>query len=115
MKRSSRHRLFDGARYFRATNADKLKEMYKEIDALEKTEFNVCGTSANPKRPRAGLCSPFSDWPLNFCFVPPSSNLWHDEAMGLPRPALRLVVFIEFLLWIAVIASWIAANHSSPA
>jgi Ca-activated chloride channel family protein len=30
-----------GARYFRATNADKLKEIYKEIDALEKTEFNV--------------------------------------------------------------------------
>ena len=30
-----------GARYFRATNADKLKEIYREIDTLEKTEFNV--------------------------------------------------------------------------
>ena len=30
-----------GGRYFRATNADKLKEIYREIDALEKTEFNV--------------------------------------------------------------------------
>lgn len=30
-----------GARYFRATNADKLKDIYGEIDALEKTEFNV--------------------------------------------------------------------------
>ena len=30
-----------GARYFRATNAGKLKEIYEEIDALEKTEFNV--------------------------------------------------------------------------
>ncbi len=30
-----------GARYFRATNADKLKDIYREIDALEKTEFNV--------------------------------------------------------------------------
>ena len=29
------------ARYFRATNADKLKEIYKEIDSLEKTKFNV--------------------------------------------------------------------------
>ena len=30
-----------GARYYRATNADKLEEIYREIDALEKTEFNV--------------------------------------------------------------------------
>jgi len=30
-----------GARYFRATNASKLKDIYREIDALEKTEFNV--------------------------------------------------------------------------
>ena len=30
-----------GARYFRATNADKLEEIYQEIDALEKTQFNV--------------------------------------------------------------------------
>lgn len=30
-----------GARYFRATNADKLQEIYREIDALEKTQFNV--------------------------------------------------------------------------
>ena len=30
-----------GARYFRATNTDKLKEIYREIDTLEKTEFNV--------------------------------------------------------------------------
>ena len=29
------------ARYFRATNANKLEEIYREIDALEKTEFNV--------------------------------------------------------------------------
>lgn len=29
------------ARYFRATNAEKLKEIYKEIDLLEKTQFNV--------------------------------------------------------------------------
>ena len=32
--------LTDG-RYFRATNMKKLKEIYAEIDALEKTEFNV--------------------------------------------------------------------------
>ena len=30
-----------GGRYFRATNGDKLKEIYTEIDALEKTRFNV--------------------------------------------------------------------------
>lgn len=30
-----------GGRYFRATNADKLKEIYNEIDVLEKTQFNV--------------------------------------------------------------------------
>ena len=30
-----------GARYFRATNADKLEEIYHEIDSLEKTQFNV--------------------------------------------------------------------------
>ena len=30
-----------GARYFRATNAGKLKDIYREIDTLEKTEFNV--------------------------------------------------------------------------
>lgn len=30
-----------GGRYFRATSGDKLKEIYTEIDALEKTRFNV--------------------------------------------------------------------------
>ena len=29
------------ARYFRATNADKLNEIYQEIDSLERTKFNV--------------------------------------------------------------------------
>ena len=30
-----------GGRYFRATSGDKLKEIYTEIDELEKTRFNV--------------------------------------------------------------------------
>jgi len=30
-----------GGRYFRATSAGKLREIYKEIDELEKTKFNV--------------------------------------------------------------------------
>ena len=30
-----------GGRYFRATNEDKLEEIYREIDALERTQFNV--------------------------------------------------------------------------
>jgi len=30
-----------GGRYFRATSGEKLKEIYTEIDALEKTRFNV--------------------------------------------------------------------------
>ena len=30
-----------GGRYFRATSGDKLKEIYTEIDDLEKTRFNV--------------------------------------------------------------------------
>lgn len=30
-----------GGRYFRATSADKLREIYREIDELEKTKFNV--------------------------------------------------------------------------
>ena len=30
--------LVTGGKYFRATNNRKLKEIYKEIDALEKTE-----------------------------------------------------------------------------
>jgi Ca-activated chloride channel family protein len=30
-----------GGRYFRATSGDKLREVYEEIDTLEKTRFNV--------------------------------------------------------------------------
>lgn len=30
-----------GGRYFRATNEDKLEEIYREIDTLERTQFNV--------------------------------------------------------------------------
>jgi Ca-activated chloride channel family protein len=30
-----------GGKYFRATNTDKLKAIYEEIDLLEKTRFNV--------------------------------------------------------------------------
>lgn len=30
-----------GGRYFRATNDDKLQDIYREIDALETTQFNV--------------------------------------------------------------------------
>ncbi len=30
-----------GGRYFRATNEDKLEEIYREIDSLERTQFNV--------------------------------------------------------------------------
>ena len=41
MKKSCRALLHLRGRYFRATNADKLKDIYGEIDALEKTEFNV--------------------------------------------------------------------------
>jgi Ca-activated chloride channel family protein len=30
-----------GGKYFRATSTEKLREIYKEIDSLEKTEFEV--------------------------------------------------------------------------
>ena len=109
MKRFGRHASLTGARYFRH-ECGQTEEIYKEIDALKKTEFNVLRYQRKSEA-SAGWIVAILGLPLNFCFVPPLKSVVRQRASS---TRLGLLVFIEFCL-IASLRLGSRPNHSSPA
>ena len=102
------------ADYFRATNEDKLEEIYQEIDTLERTQFNVLRYQQNGGRRRLGALALVALAMGCEIHNPEIGQRMNPQEHPSLRPVLGLVLFLEIVLWLGLAASWIAAQAAVP-